>query len=223
MKQQSKLMQRVCILLLLCIGFTSCQSQPAQDYKTIEEQARALHEYAQKALSSDMDKKQEYLTLFFESFPNNFPTFFKIYGDRYDSYNDSIEYDVLLLAQEYTLSTLLPELKQAIHEQDYYKKMITVGVGGFWQADNVSALQNHLQDILPENVPLSVKVLEDKSEEEIKSFWRFVYDGPHPDHPILKELYDTLYPKISQVNPKVAELMKQAYEELSAEDDGHGH
>ncbi len=214
-------MKLISTLLLFCMGFTSChsQSQDMQNCAAIKEQASALNKYAQQAISGNVEKKTEALTHFFKSFPNNFKTFYRIYG------NDDKSADTCLLkvSNDYMLFTLLPELKKAIPTNEYYKKMIQVGIGGHWEADEVAALQHHLQEIVPENIKLSVDLLKEYEEKQIKSFWRFFYDGPHPDDPEIKKLYGSLYPKISQINPKVSDSMKQAYDQLLAEDDGHGH
>ncbi len=210
MKGKSKLIQLFNVLFVLCIGFTSCQSQP-QSGKTIEEQVKVLNQYAEAVTNNEGIKRKEYLILFFQSFPNDFETFDKIYGYHEDA----------VLHLTHTLFELLPELKQSVPADEYYKKMISIGIRGKWQADEIGILQHHLQEIVPENIKLSIDILNKKEEKEIESFWYFLFDGPHPNN--YRKYYGNLYAKISQINPKIADLMKQAYEQLLSEDDGHGH
>ena len=117
----------------------------------------------------------------------------------------------------------LPELKAVIPEEEYYEKMMDVGIGGIWDADQVNALQGHLVDLVTENIELSLEVLNKKEEKEIVSFWHFLYSGPHPDHPKNRESYENLHLRVKRLNPPIAEQLKQAYEQLLSEYDEHGH
>ena len=181
------------VLLILQIGvFNSCQSQHTS--LTTEEQANLLNHYAQGITDNNGEKKKEYQLSFFQSFPSDFNTFYKIYG-----YHENTKYHKVNF--NHSLFTLLPQLKEITPKREYYVKMINVGINGTWEADEVGILQHHLQEIVPESINLSVDILSSKGEDKIKSFWYFLYDGPHPDN--YKESYESLHAKVKQVNPKV--------------------
>ena len=100
--------------------------------------------------------------------------------------------------------------------------MLSVGVEGVWDADEVSYLQYHLREIIVENAKLSIEVLSKKEEKDIRSFCRFLFDGPHPGHRLNRKYYDELYPEVRDLNPKIAEQLKLAYEQLLSDYVGHG-
>ncbi|MES2388578.1 MAG: hypothetical protein V4543_11310 [Bacteroidota bacterium] len=55
------------------------------------------------------------------------------------------------------------------------------------------------------------------------SLWKFVFDGPHPDDPGVKEKYDILYEKVKALSKVDAAIMKDSYSELLMTMDDHGH
>lgn len=107
---------------------------------------------------------------------------------------------------------VLDEVQQYIPAEIYYKKMISVGMGGFWDSDDVSSLSGHLMGLMFQNTELAVKVLENYTDNEIASFWFFLYDGPHPRHPDKTEWKNELYGRIEKLSPRVAKQMQRAYE-----------
>lgn len=217
-KKISRQLWLVYVLVVFYAGLVSCHPQPVagRDTARVVELWTKLDEFAREALYSEGKKKHENLVRFFELFPGDFATFHKIYGYQ----EEKIPYATRNYS--YMLHFLLPELKEAIAADEYYNKMIGVGVGGFWEADDVGALSHHLWKLVPENVALSIKVLEKYEEKEIKSFWYFLYDGPHPEHPFNRKHYEELYPRVRDINLHIAEQLKQAYEQLLSEYDGHG-
>lgn len=241
MKKTIKLMSVLIMQVLFFMCCFSCKPNYSEDsdFVRLVKQKRMLNKYAIGALNSEGTEKDEYLKLFFKSFPDEFVTFHKIYGDhgidnpwasriRIESIraiygSHKITYPPDLQCSGYMLHFLLPELKEAIPAKEYYRKMIGVGVGGFWEADDVGALSHHLWKLIPENVALSIEVLSEYEEKEVRSFWFFLYDGPHPEHPAKRKHFEELHPRVRDLNPEVAEQLKLAYEQLLSEYDGHGH
>ena len=85
-----------------------------------------------------------------------------------------------------------------------------------------SFLQEYLRDdLIYQNIPLSAKVLAKKEDREVAGLFYFLYDGPHPDN--YKKGYEHLYKELRQVNPRVASLLKLAYEKLLSEEHCPGH
>ena len=215
-------MLRLNVLMLLVMAFTTNQAL-AQDSRkplAIKEWAEALDRYALVAMGSgEFAKKERALIRYFQLFPSDFKTFQQIFGYLRDDEGRSLARPPV----KHTLWGFLPELKSVIPAKEYYEKMLSVGVGGTWDADEVTWLQKHLVEMVTANTKLSLEVLERKSEREIRSFWHFLFDGPHPDDPMKLKRYDSLYVSISRLSPKIAEQLKLAYEQLLTEYDEHGH
>ena len=211
------------ILMLVAVLFYSNQalSQANQNHEAIKERARTLDMYAREAMDSENASKVESaLISYFQVFPSDFKTFQQIFGYLRDDRGRSLARPPV----NHTLfSGFLPKLKATISLKEYYEKMLSVGVGGVWDADEVSYLQYHLREIVVENAELSIEVLSKKEEKEIRSFWRFLFDGPHPGHRLNRKYYDELYPEVRDLNPKIAEQLSLAYEQLLSEYDEHGH
>ena len=246
--RQGKLIVYICFML----AFKSADSSASeQTFDTIAQRARALNTYAKKAKESTGTEQEKYLTLLFNALPNDFGTFFElIYGDAalvggkyYDdilssnihSYNPWSNFKPFKKKEDFCphnqeLDDLydlgfprISALRKVIPEEAYYQKMISMGIGGVWEADCIGFLQGHLQGIVRENLFLSMRILAEKSAREVAAFWFFFYDGPHPDHPFYQELYDTLYPEINELNPTVARLMQEAREQVLLEEHCPGH
>lgn len=190
------------------------------DTNVVEQVARTLDRYAHEAMNSrDNQEKKRFLKLYFQTFPSDFKLFHKIFGYQRDAEGNVLMYPSV----NHTLSGFLPKLKAVIAADEYYEKMLGVGVGGFWDADEVNHLGHHLKEIVTENIKLSVEVLRKKDAKEIMSLWRFLYDGPHPGHRLNRKHFAELYPRVRDIDPNIAEQLKLAYEQLLSEDDGHGH
>ncbi len=219
MRRIDRRIKVVNVTVIVCMGLVSCHPQPVgvRDTESVELQWTKLDEFAQEALNSEGTKRQESLVQFFELFPDDFGTFHKIYGNQ----EEPILYPTR--SYSYMLHFFLPELRKAIPTEEYYKKMIGVGVGGLWEADEIGALAHHLWKLIPENVPLSIKVLGEYEEKEIRSFWYFLYDGPHPGHRLKREHFEELYPRVRDIDPDIAKQLKQAYAQLLSKHDGNGH
>lgn len=210
------------LLMLVAVLFYSNQALPqaSQNHEAIEERARTLDMYAREAMDCENAAKVvSALKSYFQVFPSDFKTFQQIFGYLRDSRGRFVAKPPV----NHTLSGFLPKLKAAISTQEYYEKMLSVGVGGVWDADEVNYLRRHLTELVVENAKLSLEVLSKKEKKEIRSFWRFLFDGPHPGHRLKRKYYDELYPEVRNLNPKIAEQLKLAYEQLLSEYDEHGH
>ena len=244
--------------------------EPAHDHKDISfvnyvDQDLALNEYARLAQESKGAMKERYLRLFFDAFPRDFPTFFKMthysmkkgfeegfrdntyYSTTFHSYiysrNPWSSFHLELQedcasekipippisgkfpvyeSRDYMYSTgMLLEMRAVIPAEILYDKMLTVGINGFWDADEVSFLQNYIGYLIFDNTPLAIKILNSKSDDQIASFFYFLYDGPHPKNK--KENYEYLHKALAQLDPRVAWLLQVAYKKLLSEEHCPGH
>jgi hypothetical protein len=109
------------------------------------------------------------------------------------------------------------EIKKIMPLEIYYRKMISVGIGGFSDGED---WYHHKLGPTDDN-PLYIKLLEERTDDELASIFYFKYDGPHPSN--YQEYYEYKYQVISKLSPRVAELMKKAYERLLSEEHCEGH
>lgn len=111
---------------------------------------------------------------------------------------------------------ILEEVEKVVPAEIYYRKMISVCIGGFSDEEEYFYKLASLEDDM-----LFVKILEERTDDEIASYFYFGYDGPHPDN--FQKHYDYRYQKISAISARVAELMKKAYTRLLSEEHCPGH
>lgn len=109
-----------------------------------------------------------------------------------------------------------------IPDSIYYRKFFKINIDGYWQADNVREAFGFDERLIKYPVE-SCKYLSKFTDREIKSVFKFIFDGPHPKNKFNKELYNKLNSIIGNQNKRLAALLTQAYNEVMAKDDGHGH
>ena len=63
-----------------------------------------------------------------------------------------------------------------------------------------------------------IQILSKHPENEIKSFWRFYFDGPHPPKQLPKELK-----QIKAINGEIYVLMVSALKEIQDNWKAHNH
>ena len=65
--------------------------------------------------------------------------------------------------------------------------------------------------------------LSKRTDNEIKSVFHFIFDGPHPKNEDNEKIYNKLLPILTKQNKKLGNLLKETYNKVIREDDGHGH
>ena len=139
---------------------------------------------------------------FFYEFPNNFNELVKLYG------YDNPGYGPLADSCYGHISKLFFKIKNG-NDTVFYRKIVAISIGGYWQGDGVNFFQDELQHKILSNLGLAVFTLQNVPENKIKSFWRFYFEGPVP-----KNNYDKELDKIKFIDEKIYNIMKQAYKEV---------
>eukprot|EP01132_Coremiostelium_polycephalum_P005048 gene5048-6283_t len=113
---------------------------------------------------------------------------------------------------------ILDWLENTIPSKLYYEKLISLGIGGVWDEQTRYLLVGIRQLVVKKNLPLSIEILEKYTDDEIASFFYFLFDGPFPEDTAYN--YHYLYDSLKENNPRIAGLIKKAYEqeELDAKD-----
>lgn len=176
------------------------------------EKAEKLQELYMQASG---ENKDEYKIQFFYELPSNFVDFNMLYG--YKDTGDSIIFG-LVYYDAVDHFKLLDELYFVLDEQVYFEKLISISLHGIWHADAVNYLKYRLNIKLPNKLLLFLNILSKYSNEEIKSFWYFYFDGPHPAEHLPQELEG-----IKELDERIYILMKSALKEVQQEWGVHGH
>lgn len=191
------------LITLILIGFHCISIGCVLQSKTIIDipsdsikiKSEKLKDYYSK--SSKRIDSLEYQILFFEEFPSDFDSFNRLYGydtsamPLYDEAFDHIE---------------LFNRISCISNEEYYKKIISISIGGHWDADAVNYFQDGLRLHVLQKPDLIFKLLANKSDKEIFDFWFFYFDCPFPVKDIPQELEQE-----KDNNQKVYLLMKEAH------------
>jgi hypothetical protein len=183
-----------------------------EDTLSIDLRLRLLKEYASKISEKDIQKR------FFEIFPNNFKDFRDLFGYE-DIHAANPNFGPLYMDSQYYIDVFFTKLD--VDKDMLNKKAIDIAVEGQWQADGVNIFQLYIRDEAKEYSNYYAKELEKRSNDEIENFWSFLFAGPHPEN--YKDDFEILYERYNEINPQITELMKQSYEKLLSEHDGHGH
>ena len=141
--------------------------------------------------------------LFFKMFPDTFDKFKNIYGYD-DKDNNNVVYGLL-----YNDYHIMEYKLNYIKLEKYIKKIINISINGFWESDNVSILQDRINKLFSQNSNLFVEILKTKDDSEVESFWKFFFDGPHPENQ--KELYNKVLSKLKEVDEAMIPTVKRAY------------
>lgn len=194
-------MQGLYLFAFFLLSVQPCISQdkPVTETKAAAKKLKAYYSAAIAANSPESNEK------FFEAFPSTFLSFAGIYGFSDEKgFKQHALYDVYHPHLKFFCG-----LKSTITKKRYYEKLIGLGINGHWEADAVGMLQRCLKESVKEDLPLTVSILENYSDREIKSFWYFFFDGPHPS-----EHMPLAIDKAGELNTQIADLAKLAFREV---------
>lgn len=210
-------------LLFIMLVLSNCV-QPKEQNNTqiplynisISERADSLNVLYEKIQQATEEKsKSHYQFLFFKIFPDKFQMLDSLYGYEEES-GPSILYDQ---AVNHIIEVFFKLDK--IPKEVFTRKVIELSFYGTWEADAINYFQHGVRKNTKGNIELYCRLLSDYSEDELLSFWHFHFDGPHPENH--QDYYESLHEKAKIFDPSIAKIMRQAYHELLANHDGHGH
>ncbi|HDP54665.1 MAG TPA: hypothetical protein ENN24_03155 [Bacteroidetes bacterium] len=235
-------MIRNLIILFAVIAIYSCKNSQKDSQHPVEKKLENS-ESVNKRVSTlfQIEMKQNYVLseedeeLFFSALPNNFSEFESFYGIRYQLKDGR----KLFLSSSYHYNTLVPNLFY-VDKKLITKKLIQISINGYYAEDkqissmdfdSISSLSNlfdataefqrSIQLYFASNVAITCQIINELSSDKILSFWTFYFDGPHPDN--YQKDFEELQRRYEEYDPRIANLMKQSYEKLLSEHNGHGH
>jgi hypothetical protein len=191
-------------VIFLYYGIYSQESNGIED--TIELKAQLLTEYYKQAIqypdSCEIQRK------FFSVFPESFKELQSLYG--YDE-EPAILYDSNYEHIENLFNKLI-----CISKEEYYLKLIRIGIGGHWDADAVFWFQNQLRNKVLEDPRFTTEILREFQDNEIESFFYFFFSDIHPKWEIIPNELQV----IQNYDKHIFDLMKEGFEK-AIEDSGH--
>lgn len=200
---------------------------PKFNFKTNKVQADSIVMFFEKGKKSKGYKKIEFEKLFFCSFPNSFDQMENIFGFDSETGEPAVLYDYSggpkgknESLMSYSIISHFANLK-SVPSDIYFNKYVNICVNGTWQADNIrEGFDIHKRF---ENDTKSIcNVLSKRTQKEIYSVFRFIFDGPHPDNEFNDEIFNTIHPLISKENIELGNALKRAYNDLVTRSK-HGH
>jgi hypothetical protein len=205
---------KIYLALLVLISYSSsdvsctayCQNYSNLPIELHVDSLRIIYSLWEKSVEPSETNKLE--VLFFALFPSYFPRLDSLFGYYPgDSHRGYLYSEVHKHNSLFFNIISVPKCKK-------YQKYIEISLGGHWTTGSMEFQYSLLKSILKDSI-LFIKLLNDYSNNEVLSFWYFLYDGPYPEN--MKDYFLTLYNISQELNPRVADLMKQAYEGLILE------
>lgn len=179
-----KLYGLLVVVFIVPALFSSCYAQTAKtrgSNDSIQLKAQELKELYFKATNSpgisDMYKQQ-----FFDAFPNTFKELNELYG--YNNHKPALLYNNFV---EH-ICNLFNNLDDVVEDTLYYRKIISIAMGGHWDADAVACFQDGLREHVLAKPKLVVYLLKGMPDKQIKGFWYFYFDAIFPEKAIPEKL-----------------------------------
>ncbi len=187
------------------------------DFDSAKEQSDSILVFIERATISDSTNRQKWEQKFFCVFPNSFDRMQEVFG--YD--NDKGAAPLYDYPNGENVIQYFSQL-ESVPDSIYYDKYVKININGVWEADNIREAFD-FGNRLFNDTKNACKILSRFSDTEIKSVFRFIFDGPHPRNEHNERIYKGLSSKIDNQDKRLSKLLTQAYEKLMNEDDGHGH
>ncbi len=181
-------------------------------YQSQADSIALSYENAQKV---DPFNRQQWDQQFFDAFPSSFAEMEAVFGYETERKRGPL----YSYAQDERIIQYFGNL-ESIPDSLYFDKYIRININGNWQANNIRDAFGISQRILSDTESVS-QAMSAFSDAEIKSVFRFIFDGPHPNHDGNARLYEELKAKLEIQNERLSELLTEAYDKLIQEDHGH--
>ncbi len=154
--------------------------------------------------------KQAYYNLETENSRKNQENYLKAFPDNFSEFNAMFGFDekpAPLYNESYDYIQKIFHLDK-ISKEEKFNKWINISVNGKWDADAVNYFQYGLIEKVLQNIDLTHKVLKERSDADIESFFIFFFNRPHPWLEVPKE-FESL-----KSDKKFYNLIKKALEKV---------
>lgn len=198
------------------------------NFSSNQQQADSIADFL-SALKNPMSNSSKVMLeqKLFCAFPNNFEEMEALFG--FDPTNKA---GPLYSTSEHSQNYLYKNISNdaigyfnellSIPNEIYYQKSIRICIDGIWAADNIQDGFGLRSRIL-EFPDVACNELSKFSDYELKSVFRFFFDGPHPNHDLNREEMIELRSELAKRSKRLSKLVTDAFEELIKENEPHGH
>ena len=195
--------------MCLSVSCNKAQVETNNNVSVVESPEIQINELSDKVakLSEFYDKKN--CKDFVNAFPNNFQEFNNIYG-----YEDGKGGNILYSKTEHI--DYFFNCSEVV-DSEKLSKVIKVGIDGKWDADNIETFQNSSYAIVKKYADETKQLLDNLSDEKAASFWYFLFDGPHPSHPINVNNFKSVS-KLLGEKSKQSKLLSEQFQKLLKEE-----
>lgn len=158
---------------------------------------------------------------FWELFPGDFNQFIQFYGySRYEQglpslYNKYGEHLSYLFSNNFVV------------DRKHISKLISISIGGYWEADATNLFQNELRNLLIYYPELFIMSLLEYSDDSIRKFWEYILYAPFPysegfeNDKGYKEFFRKIKNKICNKNERICGIVLNVYNDMLQSCDTH--
>lgn len=161
--------------------------------------------YNQLSLNPSLENQFAY----FKAFPSTFEKFNQLFG--YKETGTNVEFGPLYKVYSSFIQAFfdLPD----IGVNSFLEKVISISIGGKWQADAVNMFQHNMREVVLQYHDLAVPILLKRSDKEIEAFYFFFFHSIH-----LR--YKTVPTELSSNNSRIQKAQQEGLERAKKES-GH--
>ncbi len=225
--KKMKIIKAYILILSILLTTNLCIAQTENNFKdyhfdSIQVQADSIHQFALKAVAENTDFKSKWERKFFNAFPNSFVIMDSIFGYKEKPaplYASKLPKTFKSYVNRDSHIGFFSQLT-SIPTDKYYEKYVNICIDGYWQADKIREAFGFGIHLLKNSKP-TCEALSKKSDSEIKSVFRFIFDGPHPDNEQNRHFYKMLLPVVKAENEKLSKLLTIAFNKLMKENHEH--
>jgi len=158
---------------------------------------------------------QETQQNFIDAYPNSFKKMQETFG--YDDEKGPAPYYDHIIGGG--MIKLFSEL-DPIDKGQYYNKLINICINGKWEADNIRGGFGIYKKMIknPNDIYQSIST---RTDAEIESVFKFIFDGPHPNNEENNKIYNQIIEVMPLEFKRERQLLELAYNELIEEDHNH--
>jgi len=141
--------------------------------------------------------------------------YFCIFPSSFVEYKEIFGYKRPLNREYYKHLKLLVKIHDCINSSTYIEKLINLGIDGEWEADAIGDMQNLIKQRFNDNNKLFFQLLSKRNEDDIYSFFKFIFDGP------IIENFESRWLNHKNEFPNVCDVMVKAHNDLKIRKNRH--
>ena len=199
-------MIRLLFIVSISFLFLSCNANERRNQSLTTTENNSIDNTRIEQLKNAYEKR-DYKS-FFKLFPNTYNELLDFYG-----YSDSLGERPLYSLYEEHIKYLF-QYENIISSEIFTEKIYSIAVNGLWEADAVGLFQVNLSQLIINKPNLFIKILTAKSENEVKSFWHFVFDGSSKNDVQNKDKFNNIYQKINSLDERQSLVLKSEFEKM---------